>query len=108
MAATIPPLIVRVPGAEIGTSGTLMTVAPEGVCELQVKTTMDGAGLIVRAYNLTATEQTLALNFPDLAISAAYACTPVEDNLDELAVNNNAVSLAVPSRSVACARIILR
>jgi len=106
MAATIPPLIVRVPGAEIGTTGTLMTVTPEGVCEVQVKAAMDGTGLIVHAYNLTATEQMLALNFPDLAISAAHACTPVEDNLNELDVNNNAVSLAVPSRSVACVRII--
>ena len=33
----VPPLIVRVPGAELGPSGRFVTVEPEGVADVQIK-----------------------------------------------------------------------
>ena len=50
--ATVPPLIVRVPNAELGASGTFMQAEPAGQCELQLKTAADGRGIIVHAHNL--------------------------------------------------------
>ena len=52
MDASLPPLIVRVPGASLGDSGAFMQPEPEGECELQLKRAEDGRGLILHSYNL--------------------------------------------------------
>lgn len=106
MESTIPPVIVRVPGADIGSSGTFMTVSPEGTCEVQLKRANDGRGLIVHAYNLGYIQETLAIQFPTVAIAEAYLCSPTEVDSDSLNVNNGGVELTVPSRSIACLRVI--
>lgn len=107
MGATIPPVIVRVPGADIGKTGTLMTVSPEGQCEVHLKRANDGRGLIVHAYNLATEQQDLMINFPSIEISLAYTCSPTEQDLETLDIDNNAIQLSIPSRSIAGARIVL-
>ena len=106
METTVPPLIVRAPGAATGTSGQFLTVAPEGVAEVQLKRPADGRGLIVHAYNLTADPQTLSLTFPSLRPSGAWHCSPIEDDGAALPLTGDEISLPVPSRSVACARVL--
>ncbi len=105
--ASQPPLIVRVPGTELGASGTFMHAEPEGACELQLKRAADGRGLIVHAYNLGEDEVEQRLSFPVGSIAAANACNPIEVDGDPLPVSDKGFTLAVPPRSVACARLIL-
>lgn len=105
MEASVPPIIVRAPGAEIGKSGQLLQVSPEGTAEIQIKPAADGRGLIVHAYNLTVEAQEIALTLPGL--SQAWLCSPIEDDLHQLSLTDGAVRLAIPSRSVACARLLL-
>lgn len=107
MEATIPPVIVRVPSAEIGTKGTFMTVSPEGQCEVHLKNAMDGRGLIIHAYNLGEDVQILDTSFPSIQITEACLCSPTEDDLETLDVKNNKISFTVPSRSVAFVRVIV-
>ncbi len=106
MEATLPPLIVRVPGAELGISGAFMTCDPQGECEIQLKRAADGRGLIVHAYNLGADNVSQALAFPAATLTGAWQCTPAEVDQEPLPIHDNAVTLSVPSRSVACARVI--
>ena len=106
MESTIPPLIIRAPGAATGTSGQFLTVAPEGVAEVQLKRAADGRGLIVHAYNLTTDPQTLSLTFPSLHPSGAWHCSPIEDDGPALPLSGDEISLPVTSRSVACARVL--
>ncbi|HLV36756.1 MAG TPA: hypothetical protein VKY59_16655, partial [Spirillospora sp.] len=106
MEVTVPPIIVRVPGAEVGTSGQFMSVSPEGVAEVQLKRAADGRGIIVHASNLGAEPQTLALRFPVANPQQAWRCSPIEDDGDSLDITDGAVMLPVPPRSVASARII--
>ncbi len=105
--ASLPPLIVRVPGAALGKSGTFMRAEPEGECELQLKRAADGRGLIAHAYNLgeDAVEQRLA--FPVNSLASACLCDPIEVDGAALPVSDDSVTLTVPPRSVACARVTL-
>ena len=106
MEATVPPLIVRVPGAEVGKSGQFFQVTPEGVAEVQLKPASDGRGIIAHLYNLTASQQAVTLSFPALTMSEAWRCSPVEADMEQLAIAENAVVVDIPARSVACARLI--
>ena len=103
MEASVPPIIVRVPGAEIGTSGQFLSVSPEGVAEVHLKRAADGRGMIVHASNLSADEQVLSLRFP--LVQQAWRCSPIEVDGDALDMVDGAVMLPVPPRSVASARI---
>lgn len=105
MNTTVPPLIVRVPGADLDRSGNFLRCDPQGQCEIQIKRAADGRGLIVHAYNLAADEVIQRVAFPVAVVAAAWRCTPAEVNQEPLNVRDNAISLPVPSRSVACARI---
>lgn len=102
----VPPIIVRVPGAAPGASGQFLRVTPEGVADIQLKQAADGRGVIVRAFNFTAQPQTLSLQFPAARPVAAWACSPIEDDGDTLAVENGTIAINVPSRSLACARVV--
>ena len=102
---TVPPLIVRVPGADLGRSGNFLHCDPQGQCEIQIKRAADGRGLILHAYNLDADEVMQRVAFPVGVLAAAWRCTPAEVNQEPLDVRDNAISLPVPSRSVACARV---
>ena len=108
MEAGLPPLIVRVPGAELGASGIFMQADPEGACELQLKRAADGRGLIVHAYNLGEEAVEQRLQFPGLALESACECDPVEVDGESLTVSDGGFTLSVPPRSVACARVIFR
>ena len=100
-----PPLILRVPGAELGASGTFMQCDPEGACELQLKRAADGRGLILHAYNLGGGEVEQRLSFPVGSIASANICDPIEVDGAALPVSKDGFTLAVPPRSVACARV---
>ena len=104
--ASLPPLIVRVPGADLGASGTFMHCDPEGACELQLKRAADGRGLIVHAHNLGEDAVEQRITFPGDVIAKAIACDPIEVDTETLQVTNGGITLAVPPRSVACARLI--
>ncbi|MCY3781871.1 MAG: hypothetical protein OXG78_16270 [Chloroflexi bacterium] len=104
--ASLPPLIVRVPGAELGTSGTFMQADPEGACELQLKRAADGRGLIVHAYNLGKEAVEQRLTFPVGSINSANVCNPIEVDGEPLTVTNGSLTLRVPPRSVACGRVL--
>ena len=106
MDATVPPLIVRVPGAELGRSGTFLICEPQGQCEIQIKRAADGRGLIVHAYNLGMDVVAQRLSFPAQSIAAAWQCTPIELDQNSISVSDNAITIDVPSRSVACARLV--
>jgi alpha-mannosidase len=106
MEASVPPLIVRVPGAQTGASGQLLDVSPQGVAEVQLKRAADGRGLIVHAYNLTEDKQIIALRFMAQQTTQAWRCSPIEEDLENLIVDEGIVSLEIPPRSVACGRII--
>lgn len=103
---SLPPLILRVPGAEIGASGTLMRANPEGACELQIKRAADGRGLIVHAYNLGEEAVDQRLGFPAHGIVSANICTPIEVDGEALPVADSGFTLSAPPRSVACARVL--
>ena len=107
LEASLPPLIVRVPGAELGASGTFINAEPEGACELQLKRAADGRGLIVHAYNLGEVAVEQRLSFPAPALESACVCDPVEVDGAPLAVADGGFTLGVPPRSVACARVVL-
>jgi hypothetical protein len=107
MEATVPPIIIRVPGAETGVSGQFLKVAPEGVAEVQIKRAADGRGLIVHAHNLTAEAQDLVLSLPAATVSGMFACSPIEEDGAALALAGGQATLSVPARSVACARLLL-
>ncbi|HLV36836.1 MAG TPA: hypothetical protein VKY59_17055 [Spirillospora sp.] len=106
MECSVPPLIVRVPGAEVGDSGQFLDVSPEGVAEVHLKRAVDGRGMIIHASNLSAEAQTLTLRFPLAQPQAAWRCSPVEVDADALDISDGAVMLPVPPRSVASARVI--
>ena len=106
MDATVPPLIVRVPGAELGRSGTFLACEPQGQCEIQIKRAADGRGLIVHAYNLGSDVVAQRLSFPAQRIAAAWQCSPIELDQNSIGVSDNAITIDVPSRSVACARLV--
>ncbi len=84
-----------------------MAVSPEGVAEVQIKRAADGRGLIVHAYNLTSAPQDLTLTFPSRQPSGAWVTSAIEDDSAPLPLAGDAVMLSVPSRSVACARVVL-
>ncbi len=104
--ASLPPLILRVPGAELGKSGTFMRAEPEGECELQLKRAADGRGLIVHACNLGEEAVEQRLRFPGRTLESAFVCDPVEVDGEALAVTDSGFMLNVPARSVACARAL--
>ncbi|MCO6449515.1 MAG: hypothetical protein J5I90_01890 [Caldilineales bacterium] len=106
MEATIPPLIVRVAGAETGHSGQFMGVSPEGVAEVQLKRAIDGRGVVVHAYNLTNEAQSLKLSFPAMSPTGAWKTSPIEEDGDALTVSGNSITLNVPTRSIASARVV--
>ncbi|MFN8457618.1 MAG: hypothetical protein U0401_23665 [Anaerolineae bacterium] len=103
----IPPLIVRVPGAEPGASGQFLQVEPEGAADVQLKQAADGRGVIVRAFNFTGQSQTLTLRFP-AALLEAWVCSPIEADGEKLTIENETIALTVPARSLACARVVFR
>jgi hypothetical protein len=102
----VPPIIVRVPGAEVGPSGQFLTVVPEGVSEIHIKRAADSRGWIVHAFNLTQRSQTLALRFPAASPAGAWACSPIEEDQGALPIAGDSITLGVPPRSVACARVV--
>lgn len=106
MNLTVPPVIVRVPGADIGAKGTFMTVSPDDVCEVHLKRANDERGLIIQAYNLGETSQELKVKFEMLKIKEAYLTSPTETDGDALNINNGGFILHVPSRSIALARAL--
>ena len=106
MNSTVPPLIVRVPGAELGRSGTFLTCAPQGQCEIQIKRAADGRGLIVHAYNLGMDEVAQRLSFPLQNIAEAWQTTPIEVDQESLPIRDKSITLSVPPRSVSCARVL--
>lgn len=106
MDASLPPLIVRAPGATPGASGTFMRVEPEGACELQLKRAADGRGLIVQAYNLGEGSVAQRLEFPGLSLESARECDPAGVDGAALPVAAGGFTLSAPPRSVACARVV--
>ncbi len=102
----VPPVVVRVPGAEVGREGRFLEVEPEGVADVQLKRAEDGRGIILRAFNLTTRPQRVSVAFPAVAPRAAWACSPVEEDGDPLPVEGQRVRLSVPSRSLASARVV--
>jgi hypothetical protein len=103
--AAVPPLIVRVPGAEPRRGGQWLRVEPEGVAEIQLKRAADGNGILVHAYNLTAEERTIRLT-PAVAPREAWICSPLEENGEALAIENGQVALPLAPRSVSCVRLV--
>ncbi len=103
-AASTPPLIVRVPGAEPGQGGQWLQVEPEGIAEIQLKRAVDGNGIIVHALNLTAEEQTIHLT-PAVAPKAAWLCTPLEENGEALPIEDGRIALILPPRGLTSARL---
>ncbi len=107
MEATIPPIIVRVPGANTAVSGQFMQVSPEGVAEIQLKRAADGRGLIVHAYNLTSISQEVKLSFTGMPVTGMLTCSPIEEDGDSLSFVAGHATLSVPARSVSCARVLM-
>ena len=105
--ASLPPLIVRAPGATPGARGTFMRAEPEGACELQLKRAADGRGLIVHAYNLGEAAVEQRLEFAEFSLDTACECNPVEVDGAALPIVDGGITLSVPPRSVACARVEL-
>lgn len=106
LSESAPPLIVRVPRAELGISDAFMQPDPEGACELQLKRAEDDRGLIVHAYNLGLNDVEQTLRFPALKIGSANLCNAIEVDGARLPVSDSGVSFIVPARSIACARVI--
>lgn len=104
---SLPPLILRVPGADLGMSGTFMTADPQGACELQLKRAADGRGLIIHAINFGEDRVEQWLAFPAAKLVHACHCDPVEADGEPLSIDNGGITLKVPPRSLACARLIL-
>ena len=104
--ALLPPIIIRVPGATPGPAGQFLQVEPEGVADLHLKRAADGRGAILHAFNLTAQAQTLTVRFPATPPTSAWTCSPIEEDGSALFISGGAIPLAVPPRSVACARVI--
>lgn len=102
-----PPIIVRTYGDSVS-AGQFMTVSPEGVADVHMKVAEDGRGLIIRAFNLTATHQKLRFQFPLGHIQSAFACSPIEDDSVVLPVQDDALELAVPPRTLAQARVLFQ
>jgi len=102
----VPPVIVRVPGAEAGRSGQFLRVEPEGVADVQIKPAADGRGLIVHAFNLTPEAQSLSLTFPSAQPTAAWVCSPIEEDGEALSLSPEGMRLQVSPRSHACARVV--
>lgn len=107
MDACVPPIIVRVPGADTQLKGQFLKVAPEGVAEVHLKRAADGRGLIVHASNLTNEAQSLLLTFPKGVVKSASVCSAIEDDLEALDVGDAGVTLPIAPRSVSCARIVI-
>ncbi|MCB0161459.1 MAG: hypothetical protein KDD83_25160, partial [Caldilineaceae bacterium] len=104
MDASVPPLIVRVPGAAVGTEGRLLDVSPEGAADVHLKRAADGHGLIAHLRNLAAAATTVTLA-PQLDVSAAWVCTPVEENVERLPVDDGRVTVTLPPRGIVCVRL---
>ncbi len=102
----VPPIIIRVPGANTGTSGQFLSVEPEGVADVQIKSAADGRGLIVHAFNLTHEVQSLGLAFAAGQPVGAWGCSPIEEDGEALTITAEGVRLQAPPRSHACARIV--
>jgi hypothetical protein len=102
----VPPIVIRISG-DAESAGQFMTVSPEGVADVQLKRADDGRGLIVRAFNLTAVPQQITVSFPMGGITAANACSPVEEDGNPLSSSYASFQLCVPSRSLACARMLI-
>ncbi len=103
----LPPLIVRVPGAALGRRGTFMQPQPQGKCELHIKRAADGRGLILQAINLGYDRVEQRVAFPAHTLLSACLCDPIEVDGASLPVTDGGLTLAVPGRSLACARVIL-
>jgi hypothetical protein len=101
---SVPPLIVRVPGAEVGGAGQWLQVEPQGAAEVQLKRAADGNGVIVHAINLGAEERTIRLT-PAVAPQAAWLCSPLEENGAPLPVEDGRVEILLPPRCLACVRL---
>jgi hypothetical protein len=101
--ATVPPLIVRVPGADTKIVGQWLKVEPEGVAEVQLKRAADGRGVIVHAYNLADEAQSVTLT-PVVAPAEAWFCSPIEEDGDRLAVTGGQIVLPLPPRGLCCMR----
>ena len=106
MEQSLPPLILRVPGAELGMSGTFMTAEPEGICQLHLKRAADGEGLILHARNLGEAAVNQRLAFPAGSLAHACLCDPVEVNGEALVIDADGITIPVPPRSLACARLV--
>jgi hypothetical protein len=102
--AAVPPLIVRVPGAEPQGGGQWLQVEPEGAAEIQLKVAADGRGIVVHAINLTAEQRTIRLT-PAVPPRAAWLCSPLEEDGAALPVEQGQVDLILPPRGVAAARL---
>ena len=77
------------------------------MADVQIKRADDGRGLIVRAFNFADQPAQVSVSFPSMAISAAWTCSPIEDDDASLDVAGATITLAIPSRSLASARVIL-
>jgi hypothetical protein len=107
MNACVPPIIIRVPGADTQLKGQFLKVSPEGVAEVHIKRAADGHGLIVHASNLTSEVQNLSLIFPQGIVSSAVRCSAIEDDMEALPKSGDGgITLPIPTRSVSCARVV--
>jgi hypothetical protein len=102
----VPPIIIRVPGAEAGKTGQFLRVEPEGAADVQIKPAADGRGLILHLFNLTYEAQPLRLAFAAGQPVGAWACSPIEEDGEALSTTADGVLVQAPPRSHACARIV--
>ena len=106
LESSLPPLIVRVPGADLGAGGAFLHAEPQGKCDLQIKRAADGRGLILHAMNLGYDMVVQRVAFPALDIASACLCDAIEVDGAALPVADGGFTLAVPGRSLSSARIV--
>lgn len=101
-----PPLIVRVPdAAEVG--GRLFTIEPEGVVDVQVQGSLEGDGYMVTFSNQAPVSQRVKFGFAGTPIAAAYRCSPLEEVLEPLLLDEDQLTILAAPRTLTFVRLFL-
>lgn len=67
----------------------------------------NGQGIVLRIQNVTGNPKSCGLTFPAFKLSGAYLVSPIEDNLEPLALESaNKLCVDVPKRAVVSVRVL--
>jgi alpha-mannosidase len=103
--AVTPPIVLRDRLRLKNVSGQFLSIPEDAGVLLTAKPAEDGEGIVVRIQNLRQESMTVPLTFETLKPVSAHATSPIENDLEALAVKDAEVKVPLKPREIVSVKI---